>query len=77
MGNPDLVIIINKQAYIIKGTKYVDISQAIRQALLRFEEYLGVIEMERHDTKTGELHPDADPNYVPEEIKVIRVYEIN
>ncbi len=74
MGNSDLVVVINSHAYVIKGTDYEYRHQAIQQALARFDEELEEIEKLRRDPKTGELYPDADPGYFPEEVEVIRVY---
>lgn len=39
MGNPDLVIVINKRAFIIKGAHYCNRKAAIEEALFKFNKY--------------------------------------
>ena len=75
MGNPDLIISINEHTYLIGGKDYNDKIQAIELAMKKFNEMLFEIEEFRHG-ENGELVEGADPDYWPEEIKVIRVFDI-
>ncbi len=75
MGNPDLVVVINNSAYIIKGTEYDQRHQAVQQAISKFDKYQEDIDKLRHN-ENGSLYKEADPNWFPEEIETIRLYNI-
>ena len=73
MGNPDLIIIINSRAFIIKGTKYDERWQAVVLAIEMFRDE----EEETDNLRYNEdmtLRKDADPAWSPEEIETIRVF---
>ncbi|MEK7180314.1 MAG: hypothetical protein AAB706_02465 [Patescibacteria group bacterium] len=74
MGNPDLIITVNKKAYLIKGTEYDNRNHAVQMAMLKHDEEQLEIDRLRHDPKTKILLPEADPSWFPEEIETIRIY---
>ena len=75
MGNPDLVRIINDKVFIIRGTEYLQVSGAIFKAMGMFDDYMHEIDSFRYDDNHV-LYSDADPDWFPESIKSIKVYQI-
>ena len=75
MGNPNLVIIINDEAYIIKGVDYDSRKEAIDLAMKKFHLHQSNIEKMQHD-ENGKLRKDADPHWYPEEIRKLQIYYV-
>ena len=76
MGNEDLIVIVNKKAYLIKGTEYDNRNHAVHLAMLKHDEEQLEIDRLRHDSKTKILLPEADPSWFTEEIETIGVYSV-
>lgn len=74
MGNPDLVIIINKHAIYIAGTKYDQYLDALQWAIKYFEASQDRID-EMRKRPDGTLHEDADPDWEREKIETISIFE--
>lgn len=77
MGNPDLVVVVNERAVLIKGTEYDQRDEAIRKGLEKFDAYQQDIQKMRVNPETGELWKDADPDWFPEDVTSIHVYDLS
>lgn len=75
MGNPDLIVVVNKQAYIIKGTEYDTRFQAIRNAVGKFERQQQEIDKSRYD-ENGKLYKEADEHWFPEDVEKIEIFRL-
>jgi len=76
MGNPDLVIVVNNMAYIIKGTEWNDHNEAIQKAMKKYDDYMTEVDKSRIDPETNDFYESADKDWMPESVNSVKVYEI-
>ncbi len=76
MGNPDMVVVINNRALLIKGTDWKDYFEAILRAIAMYRAELDQA-MKEFKENEAQLKDDFNPSDWYEEqttIKTIRTY---